>query len=79
LKHKSWKYGEILKTVSAFLLKIYTVPVTGARLYGTITLAQPVLLWPFLVLPILLLVHFGMNIVGANFTKIIFFCSFQFF
>jgi len=36
-------------------------------------LALPVLLWPFLALPIFLLVHFGADLFGANFTKIIFF------
>jgi len=38
-------------------------------------MARPVLLWPFLTLPILLLVHFGVDLFGENFTKIIFcFC-----
>jgi len=35
-------------------------------------LGEPVLLWPFLSSPILLLVHFGADLFGANFTKIIF-------
>jgi len=41
------------------------------------TLAQPILLWSFLALPILLLVHFGADLFGTNFTKIIF--SFAFY
>jgi len=52
-----------------------------ARLFCATTLARPVLLWPFLALPILLLVHFGADLFGVNFTKIIFFLFliFQFF
>jgi len=53
-----------------------------ARLFGATTLAQPILMWPFLALPILLLVYFGVDRFGANFTKIIFsfvFFFFQFF
>jgi len=50
----------------------------GTRLYGVITLVQPVLLRPFLALPILLLAHFGADLFGTNFTKKFFF-SFAFF
>jgi len=39
-----------------------------ARLFGATNLVQPVLLWPFLALPILLLVHFGVDLFSANFT-----------
>jgi len=42
------------------------------------TFAQFVLLWPFLALPILLLVHFGADSFGTNFMNIIFFCFFRF-
>jgi len=48
-----------------------------ARLFCTTALAQPVLLWSFLALPILLMVHFGADLFVANFTKIYF--SFAFF
>jgi len=49
-----------------------------ARLFGVTTLALPVLLWPFLALPILLLVQFGADLFGANFMKIIFSLAFFF-
>jgi len=45
----------------------------GTLLYVTTTLVQPVLLWPFL-----LLVHFGADLFGTNFMKIIFFICFLF-
>jgi len=45
----------------------------GTRLYGATTLARPVLLWPFLALPILMLVHFEEDLFGANFMEINFF------
>jgi len=45
----------------------------GYTTFCSTTLEQPVLLWPFLALSILLLVYFGVNLFGANFTKIIFF------
>jgi len=41
-------------------------------------LARPVLLWPFLALPIFLLVHFGAELFGMNLTKIIFSFLFSF-
>jgi len=43
-----------------------------ARLFGATTLLRSVLLWPFLAFPILLLVHFGVDLFGVNFKKIIF-------
>jgi len=43
-----------------------------AHVFGATTLAQPVLLWFFLALPTLLLVHFGADLFGTNFMKIIF-------
>jgi len=52
--------------------------ILGTRLYGTTTLAWPILLWPLLTLPILLLVHFGMDLSGANFMKTNFFFCFLF-
>jgi len=45
---------------------------TGTQLYGATTLAWPILLWLFLALPILLLVHFGADLFGTNFIKIFF-------
>jgi len=39
-------------------------------------MAQPVFMWPFLELPILMLVHFGADLFGANFSKIFFFLLF---
>jgi len=57
-----------------------TAVITEARLFGATTFARPVLLWPFMALPILLLVHFGADLFGANFTEIIYvFYFFQFF
>jgi len=54
--------------------------IVEARLFGATIVVRPVLLWPFLALPILMLVHFGADLFGANFTKIIFFfCSFSLF
>jgi len=50
----------------------------GTRLYGAPTLVLPVLLWPFMALPILLLIQFEADLFGVNFTKIIFCVLFQF-
>jgi len=51
----------------------------GTRLYGATILARPVLLWPYLALPILLQIHFGADLFGANFVRIIYFVCFFFF
>jgi len=45
----------------------------GTRLYGATTLALPIWLWSLLALPILLLLHFGADLFGANFMKMFFF------
>jgi len=55
----------------AIITNVY--PDRGTRLYGATTLSRPVLLWPFLAVPILLLVHFGADLFGTNFMKINFF------
>jgi len=52
--------------------------IVEARLFDTTTLVRPVLLWPFLALPILLLVCFGADLFGSNFTKIFFISFFLF-
>jgi len=65
-------------SVSVMPLQHKSYSVWGTRLYGTTTLAWPVLLWPFFALPILLLVHFGADLFDANFTKIIFSFAFCF-
>jgi len=52
---------------------------TEARLFGETTLAPPILLWPFLAFPILLLLHFEVDLFCANFTKKNFFLLFSIF
>jgi len=70
-----WRAG--LFSASQAFLKTFQIAlidrIKGKHVFfGMTTLAQPILLWPFFALPILLLVHFGADFFGVNFTKIIF-------